>query len=239
MTHGRNAKTRSHARTKKSVPLFTRFPQRVKNRLFFELASLAWRVAKLEKRVNRLDGVAPGYYSTGIDATRKKPGPGKNIENWKLFNYRDGLVGWLEEVWPEIVQPLLSANDPKRVAAILRKVARPQEIQPPWQSRCLAHPAKLFDFLHTRKFTRRPPKKTVTDALNNRRGDDEKRKRAANRLPTRQIANAMAGLPEIEWRTSLDRCSESPCSYPVALNSDQYYRAMFGIATPETKKLKR
>jgi hypothetical protein len=196
-------------------------------------------VAKLEKKVIRLDGIAPSHYYTGIDETRKRPGPGKNIEDWKLFNYRDGLVGWLEDVWPEIVQPLFSANDPKKVTAILRRLARPKDIQPPWQSRCLAHAAKLLDFLHSDKFTRKPPKKTVIDALNSRRGDDDKRKRAANRLPTRQIANAMAGLPEIEWRTSLDRCSENPCHYPVALNTDRHYRAMFGIPVAETKKLKR
>jgi len=239
MTHGRSAKARSNPRTKRSATLLTRFPQRVKKRLFVELASLARRVAKLEKRVNRLEGIAPGYYSTGIDATRRKPGPGKNIENWKLLNNRDGLVGWLEEFWPEIVKPLLSAKDPRKVAAILRKVARPKDIQPPWQSRCLAHPAKLRDFLHSDKFTTKPPKKTVIDALNSRRGDDDKRKRAANRLPTRQIANAMAGLPEIEWRTSLDRCSENPCHYPVAINTDRHYRAMFSIAVPETKKVER
>lgn len=239
MTHGRKAKNRSKARMKRSATLLTRFPRGVKKRLVFELASLARRVAKLEKKVNRLDGIAPGYYYTGIDGTRRKPGPGKNIEDWKLLNHRDGLVGWLEEVWPEIVQPLLSANDPRKVAAILRKVARPKDIQPPWQSRCLAHPAKLFEFLHSDKFTRKPPKRTVIDALNDRHGADDKWKRAANRLPTRQIANAMAGLPEIEWRTSLDRCSENPCHYPVALNTDRHYRAMFGIPVPETKKSKR
>ena len=239
MTHGRSAKTRSNPRTKRSATLLTRFSRGVKKRLFVELASLAGRVATLEKKVNRLDGVAPGYYSTGIDATRRKPGPGKNIENWKLLNNRDGLVGWLEEVWPEIVKPLLSVKDPRKLATILRKVARPKDIQPPWQSRCLAHPAKLLDFLHSDKFTRKPPKKTVIDALNNRRGDDDKRKRAANRLPTRQIANAMAGLPEIEWRTSLDRCSENPCYYPVALGTGRHYRAMFGIPAPKAKKPKR
>lgn len=239
MTHGRSAKTRSNARTKRSATLLTRFPGGVKKRLVVQLGSLARRVAKLETRVNRLDGIAPSYYSTGIDETRKRPGPGKNIEDWRLFNHRDGLVGWLEEVWPGIVQPLLSANDPGKVAAILRMVARPKDLQPPWQSRCLAHPAKLFEFLHSHKFTKKPPQRTVIDALNNRRGDDDKRKRAANRLPTRQIANAMAGLPEIEWRTSLDRCSENPCHYPVALNTDRHYRDMFGIPAPETKRPKR
>ena len=29
----------------------------------------------------------------------------------ELFRNRDGLVGWLEEVWPDIVRPLLATND--------------------------------------------------------------------------------------------------------------------------------
>jgi hypothetical protein len=103
----------------------------------------------------------------------------------------------------------------------------------------LAHPAKLFEFLHSDKFTRKPPKRTVIDALTDRRGADDRWQRAANRLPTRQIANAVAGLPKIEWRTSLDRCSENPCRYPVALNTARHYRAMFGIPAPAARNRQR
>ena len=67
--------------------------------------------------------------------------------------------------------------------------------------------------------SRKDPQKTVRDALN-RPAEDEKRIRAANRVPTRQIANAMAGVPKLRWRTSLDRCSKNPCSYEVAPATD-------------------
>jgi hypothetical protein len=216
----------------------TRIPRNGGKRQLVQLARLTKRVAKLEETVNRLDGVAPGYYYAGVDETRRRPGPGKNIEDWRLLNNRDGLVGWLEEVWPKIARPLLSATDPSKVAAILTKVARPKDVQPPWQSRFLAHAAKLFDFLHGDRFRKKPPRKTAVDAIN-RPADDDRRRRAANRLPTRQIANAMAGVPELGWRTSLDKCSSNPCSYEVALNTDRHYRAMFGIPAPKANKPKR
>ena len=143
-------------------------------------------------------------------------------------------MSWLEDVWPKIVEPLLAASDPSEVAAIFSKVARPKDLQPPWQSRFLAHLSDLRDFLRSEKFRIKPPKQTAIDALN-RPAQDEKQKRAANRLPTRQIANAMAGLPELEWRTSLDRCSKDPCSNLVALNTDRHYRAMFRISVPDDR----
>ena len=40
-------------------------------------------------------------------------------------------------------------------------------------------------------------------------------------------------------RHSLDRCSKNPCSYPVALNTDRHYRAMFSIPVPEDRTPER
>jgi len=196
------------------------------------------RVVDLEGKVDRLEGTAPSYYYGATDDSRKKPGQDKYIEDVELFRHRDGLVSWLEDVWPKIVKPLLAAADPSEVAEMFSKVARPKDLQPPWQSRFLAHPSDLLDFLRSERFRIKPPKKTLIDALNLPVGD-EKRRRAANRLPPRQIANAMAGLPELEWRTSLDKCSKIPCSYLVALNTDRHYRAMFSIPVPEGQTPKR
>lgn len=238
MTHGRGLKTDLNARKESQDKLLTRISDDAQKSLEAQLASLEARVVELEERVDRLDGIAPSYYYGATDESRKKPGPDKYIEDVELFRHRDGLVGWLEDVWPEVVKPLLAADDPSEVAAIFSKVARPKDLQPPWQSRFLAHPSDLLDFLRSEKFRIKPPKKTVIDALN-LPVEDEKRRRAANRLPTRQIANAMAGLPELEWRTSLDRCSENPCSYPVALNADRHYQAMFGVPMPEDRTPKR
>jgi len=240
MTHGRSAKTTINSRTKKRGADLTGSLEEPAKQAAQRPESLDARVAALEKEVaelwelvNRLDGVAPSYFYTGIaDIENKKPGPGKNIEDAELFHSRDCLVGWLEEIWPVMVQPLLAAANCRELAAVLKKTARPRDLQPPWQSRFLAHPAHLFDFLHSRRFRRKPPKKTVIDALN-RPADDKRRQRAANHFPTRQIADAMAGVPKLSWRTSLDKCSKNPCTYPVAFNTDRHYRAMFAIPVPE------
>jgi hypothetical protein len=194
---------------------------------------LEQQIAALTERVDRLGGVIPiEYFKDSAETDAKKPGPEKSVEDVELFRSRDGLVGWLEGFWPEIVQPLFATRDPRQVAAILKGVARPKESQPPWQSRFLRHPAKLLDFLNSKKFRKKPPRKTVLDALN-RPLEDERRKRAANRLPTRQIANAMAGMPKLSWRTSLDRCSKNPCRHLVTVSTARHYRAMYGV--PETQ----
>ena len=134
-----------------------------------------------------------------------------------------------------VVRPLLAAANPREIAAVLKKVAKPKDLQPPWQSRFLAHPAVLLNFLRSNRFKKRPPQKTIRDALN-RPAEDARRKRAANRFPTRQIANAMAGVPKLRWRTSLDRCSTNPCSYPIAISTDRHYRAMFTQPAREATK---
>jgi len=238
MTRGGNGKRSINSQSKKRTNPLTGFSRKATNRPAESSANLEMRMKKLEEelqalreRIDELDDTAPNYFGTGVPPTsHKKPGPVKNIEDCELFRSRDGLVDWLENVWPEIVKPLFAAKHPRAVAAILGRVARPKDLQPPWQSRFLAHPARLLQFLRSGKFNRKPPKKTVLDALN-RPVDDERRKRAANRLPTRQIANAMAGLPKLSWSTSLDRCRKSPCPYPVANIAARHYRAMFMIRT--------
>jgi len=114
---------------------------------------------------------------------------------------------------------------------VLKPIAAAREIRPAWQKPVVGHPAKLLQFLRSEKFRKRPPKKTFEDALH--LYHSEQRQRAANRLPTRQIANAMAGVPRIKWRTSLDKCSKRPSSSRVGYNTATYYRTIFRIAEEE------
>lgn len=237
MTHGIRAKTGLNTQKESDGKLLTHSDDAPKS-LEARLVSLEARLVALEERVDRLDGIVPSSYYGATDNSKKKPGPDKYIEDVELFRHRDGLVEWLEDVWPEIIKPLLAAVDPSEVAGMFKRIARPKDLQPPWQSRFLAHPSDLLDFLRSEKFRIKPPKKTVINALNLPE-EYEKRRRAANRLPTRQIANAMAGLPELEWRTSLGRCSKAPCSYLVALNTARHYRAMFRLPVPEARTPKR
>jgi hypothetical protein len=240
MTHGRSAGTAGNSRTKTGERCLTAFSNEPRNAplatfhdLEVRMAAAEAQIAQLSERVDRVAGIIPSHYFPSAEANQKKPGPERNIEDEELFRSRDSIVGWLEGIWPEIVQQLLAAKDPRKIQQIFKSVARPKDSRPPWQTRFLRHPARLLDFLSGDKFRRKPPKKTVLDALNLPQ-EDERRKRAANRLPTRQIANAMAGVPNLRWRTSFDRCSQHPCSYLVTLTTAEYYLHMHH---PAYKKL--
>jgi len=186
-------------------------------------------VEAMQEEIGRASGATPAWFREAMDAAAKKhPGPQKKIDDTELLLNRDNLVVWLEEHWPKIVKPLLAARHPRQVAAVLRPIATAREIRAEWQKRIVGHPAKLLDFMRSEKFRIKPPKKTAVDALCS--PDVEERRRAANRLPTRQIANAMAGVPKLKWRTSLDRCSKHPASYRVGHNTAAHYRAMSGIS---------
>jgi len=115
-----------NSRTKNRRAPLTGFPAKPTNQPAEPPASLEERVAELEKEVaalrevvNRVDGVLPGSLYTGVDEN-KKPGPGKYIGDAELFRSRDGIVSWLEEVWPELVQPLLAAANPREVVTCPR-----------------------------------------------------------------------------------------------------------------------
>lgn len=78
-----------------------------------------------------------------------------------------------------------------------------------WQKRLLENVAALHEFLGSEHFGKTLPQATAMDALNLPL-NNEKRHRAANQFPSRQIANAMAGVPDLSWRRSLDRCTAHP-----------------------------
>lgn len=229
MTHGRNVKTRVNPRSKKRASLLTGFPAEREKPLERRIANLEARAEQMQEEIDRLSGVVPAHIQEALDSIGKKHrGPQKKMDDTELLLNRDNLVQWLEEHWPKVVNQLLSAKKPPEVALALRPIATAREIRPEWQKRIVGHPAKLLEFLRSEKFRRRPPRKTVADAL--RLHHSEQRQRAANRLPTRQIANAMAGVPKLKWRTSLDKCSRNPCSAQVGHNTKMYYRTIFRIA---------
>ncbi len=230
MTHGRTAKTRVNTRKKKDRDPLTTISAKREKSLAGRVASLEARIAELEERVDCASGVVPARY---YEATHVRPGPREKVDDTELLLHRDNMVHWLEEYWLQIVKPLLAARNPRQISAVLRQVATTPDIRPEWQRRFVGHPAKLLNFLQSEKFRIKPPKKTVVDAL--RPFDSDSQRRAANRLPTRQIANAMAGVPNLKWRTSLDKCSQNPSSYRVGHNAAGHYRAMFGIPKGEAK----
>jgi hypothetical protein len=203
------------------------------------IEELERRVAELEKDVALLKSVAPWpIFSDEVTHTEKKrPGAKQKISDEDLFCFRDGLIQWLEPIWPWMEDRLWAGKNPEDMRVLLEAVAEMPELRPDWQQRLLQNVATFFEFLWDERFRKTSlPRATVADALN-LPWEDEKRKRAANQLPTRQIADAMAGVPEIAWRTSLDRCSDQPAEPLIALNLDMHYRDKFDIPVPNNRDL--
>ena len=168
---------------------------------------------------------------------KKKPGPKKKIDDEDLFRYRQELIIWLEPVWPWMEDRLPAATTPAEIRALLEAVAEVPDFRPDYQERLLQNASDLLEFLWDERFGKTPLQgATVSDALT-LPWEDAGRWRACNQLPTRQIANAMAGVPEIAWRTSLDRCSAQPAAVFMALNLDMHYRDRFRISAPADRDL--
>ena len=88
----------------------------------------------------------------------------------------------------------------------------------------------LFDFIRSGRYRRRVSAETLRLISMWTVGDsafDE----AASKLPTRQIANALAGVPELAWRTSLDRCQKTHCWHWVAPATEKFYKIVRGPVT--------
>jgi hypothetical protein len=232
MTHGRTIKSDHNSRNKKRKSddfSLTSLSENQEKSLESRVAALEAQIAGMQEEIDRLSGFAvPTPIQQAIDSIGKpRTDRRKKIDGTELLLNRDNLVRWLEEHWPKIVNALLAAKNPRQICAVLEPIAAPIDIRPTWQVGIIDNPAELLEFLRSNKFRRKPPKKTITDALALYKS--EQRQRAANRLPTRQIANAMAGIPKLRWRTSLDKCFQNPCSYRVGHNTATRYRSMFSI----------
>lgn len=167
---------------------------------------------------------------TSVGVQRQKPGRRPKINDEELFEFRDELVIWLETNWPDLAPKLYAAKTVQDVVAAISEMfpnaVAEQAGQPvlertdialrPFQRRLLESAESLFEFVNSLRFSREPSRATVRAALNHNTAGWQ---RAAARLPARQAAHAMAGVPEITWRTSLDRCSELPSSLTVGSRS--------------------
>lgn len=203
------------------------------------IARLEHQVAELQKDVALLKRVAgwPFLADEGNELEeRKKPGPKEKISDEDLVQYRDAIVLWLEPAWSWLDDRLPWASTGEQVRSILEALAGEPDSRQECQERLLQNAAALCEFLRDERFRKTPPKTTVTDALTLPL-EDERRRRAANQFPSRQIANAMAGVPDISWRRSLDRCSAQPSIAFVAVSMDMFYRDMYGIPMPKDRDL--
>jgi hypothetical protein len=189
------------------------------------------RLEAIEQRLEAL-GVGKGAILPDIVTDKffaptvaRKPGPSATIDDKTLAARRDRLVSRLESYWPEIVRRLLAA----RTAEAIRQALGPISFDGQTYNCLTENAGELLNFLRSDRFRRMPVKQKVLNSLNYKL-DEEQWRKAAQRLPTRMIANAMAGVPELAWRTSFDRCSKLPCRMVVGAATENYYKELFKIS---------
>lgn len=59
---------------------------------------------------------------TAVDAQRQKPGRRPKINEKELFEFRDGLVIWLETKWPDLAPKLYTAKTVQDVVAAISEM---------------------------------------------------------------------------------------------------------------------
>jgi hypothetical protein len=187
-------------------------------------------VRHLEKRIQFLEltvGIPPI-----IKEVPGKPGPEPKINDEDLFDNREQLIDWLERWWRYLAPKFNRATGAKDILDSLKICAGPEKKHSYYVKLLLNNVEVLWKFLRSRRYHRKPSARAVTDALTRPYGDVRRMKGAA-KLPTRQIANAMAGVPRIEWRTSLDRCAKNPSRQVVGNRTAEHYRKLYKVGFPE------
>lgn len=222
----RTRKKKRKLTTGKSTPHLTHHSEQ-------RLISLEEKVTGLEIRLQYVEANLGIRSPIPEEERKKKPGPAPYPDE-VLFETRDRYIDWLEYYWPDLRPHLLAVKggDPAKMEEALKRCAGAEEQWTPTVWALLGSSAQLVDFVQSNRFRRKPPKLTVATALNGRY-EDPKRMKAAARLPTRQIANAIAGVPSLDWRTSLDRCSGNPSQMIVGKRTEEYYRDLYGIPAPK------
>ena len=191
-----------------------------------QLSAIIQRLEAVEARVSKLESESETIRCAAAESPQSKRGRPDKIGTPELHGRRDMLIGWLEALWPRLATQLRTAKNADAVKAALTAYAT----EPP--ARYIADRADaLCMFLKSVRFRRKPPKETVTRALN---GDwtTLDAPKAAMSLPTRRIAAGLAGVPELKWRTSLDRCMRKPSVMAVGRAASEYFRRAYKIPWP-------
>src|SRR5271154_3316187 len=116
LIHGQGGKMAKNARREKSrTGLDNVLEDHPKSALF----ELEQRVIQLEKDVDILKQLTnwPLFNKEVPTDEKKKPGVKEKIDDGELFNYRDGLIRWLEAYWPWLEDRLVGAASPEEVGA--------------------------------------------------------------------------------------------------------------------------
>lgn len=156
------------------------------------VTELTKRVEALESRVQFLEpypyNARRGFLSLGGSAPKKK-GRKPGIEKEDLLRLRDALTTWLEQDWPELSVGIRRSKSGKAVVEALKSTNGygHYPFTPDINQNADKYERETWEFLQSGKYRGSP----------------------------RNFANAMAGLPNVSWRTSWNICSANPCTRPI------------------------
>jgi hypothetical protein len=172
-----------------------------------DLTHLRDSVADIIRRLGVLEEEVFGgsFLVPPTPAPRTRPGPKPKVGDTELFGRRNDYVLGIEHIWPAPQMPIAASR----------------------QEQFALCSVQLFEFISSDRFVREPSKRTVVSVLD---WKTPQCFQAAARLPTRQIANALAGVPELAWRRSLDRCITQPCEWHVRSPTEDYYRRAYNLS---------
>lgn len=143
---------------------------------------LTEKIQELQKRLERLEHLVlnQGHpFSAPREIIVTKPGPKPRWNPREILSRRDGLYDFCGLWWPELSSAIRKARSPKQLEKFLQ--GHNLKIGKYWQADHLTeHSAILWEFIHSGRY----------------HGDPL------------QIANALAGVPGLAWRTSWNICRE-------------------------------
>ena len=162
------------------------------------IQELTARLEKLEQQSSPvIDGKAQ-LPSVTVETSNKKRGPRKRVPTPELLERRKNLNTWLEQNWPFLSVALRKANYSHEALTAINAAKEhiPGVFQPDFYRSTEKYEEPLWTFLRSGRFHGNP----------------------------RNLAAAMAGLPELSWKRSFDICSHYP--YRGGIATEAYWDYM-------------
>lgn len=159
------------------------------------LSQLTKLVLELSKRVTRLEKDASGYGpfilpNFGTHPDKSSMGRKPKLAMQEVVKRRDGLALWIETNWRYLSQELSKALNPKSAAHALAQAKESGAVVMhfvPFYSDPARFADEVWAFLKSKRYRGNP----------------------------RNLAGAMAGLPELSWKRSLDIAQKNPVTTPM------------------------
>lgn len=157
------------------------------------------RLAEICERLARLEAEVLGPRTLNLQPPQAKRAKGRppRIDPREVLERRSRLIVWLEQNWPFLSVRLTDAKNSAHAAAaiIAAKKRIPGVFQPPFYKEPEKCKDALWQFLQSGRFHGNP----------------------------RNLAGALAGLPEVSWKRSFDICSNHPCKQAPVLEAYRDY----------------